>query len=185
MSPHDTQGWLSSAEPTCRCRRHRFDPWVGKILWRRKWWPTPTFLPGKSHGQRILAHYRPWGHESQIWLGVWARMHTEGFGGKSVSSEESGCTHISPRSWMLIAHSGMNPFHLTPLLFSDVPATFVIFLPVESGVRCLRQKTQAIYCLVSQMLLEITFNDTNITELSLGDTSCRSVAQTRVPKPLC
>ena len=31
-----------------------FDPWIGKILWRRKWQPTPAFLPGKSHGQRSL-----------------------------------------------------------------------------------------------------------------------------------
>ena len=31
-------------------RRHAFDPWVGKIPWRRKWQPTPVFLPGKSHG---------------------------------------------------------------------------------------------------------------------------------------
>ena len=37
------------------CRRHRFDPWVRKIPWRRKWQPTPVFLPGKSHGQRSLA----------------------------------------------------------------------------------------------------------------------------------
>ena len=34
--------------------RHRFHPWVGKIPWRRKWQPTPVFLPGKSHGQRSL-----------------------------------------------------------------------------------------------------------------------------------
>ena len=38
-----------------------FDPWVGKIPWRRKWQPTPGFLPGKSHGQRSLAGYSPWG----------------------------------------------------------------------------------------------------------------------------
>ena len=36
------------------------DPWVGKIPWRRKWQPTPVFLPGKSHGQRSLAGYSPW-----------------------------------------------------------------------------------------------------------------------------
>ena len=34
-----------------------------KIPWRRKWQPTPIFLPGKSHGQRILADYSPWGHK--------------------------------------------------------------------------------------------------------------------------
>ena len=35
-------------------KRHRFNPWVGKIPWRRKWQNTPVFLPGKSHGQRNL-----------------------------------------------------------------------------------------------------------------------------------
>ena len=35
-------------------RRHRFDPWVGKIPWRREWLPTPVLLPGKFHGQRSL-----------------------------------------------------------------------------------------------------------------------------------
>jgi len=37
--------------------RGRFDPWVGKIPWRRAWQPTPVFLPGESHGQRSLAGY--------------------------------------------------------------------------------------------------------------------------------
>ena len=36
-------------------RRHGFDPWGGKIPWRRVWQPTPVFLPGESHGQRSLA----------------------------------------------------------------------------------------------------------------------------------
>ena len=53
-----------SQEPTCCCRRHGrrgFDPWVGKIPWRRKWHPTPVSLPAESHGQRNLAGYGPWG----------------------------------------------------------------------------------------------------------------------------
>ena len=29
----------------------RLEPWVRKIPWRRKWQPTPVFLPGKSHGK--------------------------------------------------------------------------------------------------------------------------------------
>ena len=44
-------------------RRYRSDPWVGKILWRRAWQPTPVFLPGESYGQRSLASYGPWGHK--------------------------------------------------------------------------------------------------------------------------
>ena len=42
---------------------NRFAPWVGKILWRRKWQPAPVFLPGEFHGQRSLMGYSPWGHE--------------------------------------------------------------------------------------------------------------------------
>ena len=41
----------------------RFDPWVGKISWRRKWLPTPVFLPGKSHEWRSLAGCSPWGRK--------------------------------------------------------------------------------------------------------------------------
>ena len=55
----------SGREPACQCRRHkkhRFDPWVGKILWRRKWQPTLVFSPGESHGQSSLEGYDPWGH---------------------------------------------------------------------------------------------------------------------------
>ena len=38
-----------------------FDPWVGKIPWKRAWQPTSVSLPGESHGQRSLARYRPLG----------------------------------------------------------------------------------------------------------------------------
>ena len=33
------------------------------VPWRRKWQPTPVFLPGEFHGQRSLAGYSPWGHK--------------------------------------------------------------------------------------------------------------------------
>ena len=36
---------------------------MGKIPWRRKWQPTPVFLPGESRGQRSLAGYSPWGRK--------------------------------------------------------------------------------------------------------------------------
>ena len=44
-------------------QRCRFNPWVWKIPWRRKWQPILVFLPGKFHGQRRLAGYRLWGHK--------------------------------------------------------------------------------------------------------------------------
>ena len=39
------------------------DPWVRKITWGRKWQLTPVFLLGKSHGQKTLVGYSPWGHQ--------------------------------------------------------------------------------------------------------------------------
>ena len=44
-----------------RHKRHRFDPWVGKIPWRRAQQPTPVFSPGESHGQRSLVGCSPQG----------------------------------------------------------------------------------------------------------------------------
>ena len=39
-------------------RETGFDPWVGKIPWRRDWLPTPVFWPGEFHGL-----YSPWGRK--------------------------------------------------------------------------------------------------------------------------
>ena len=46
-----------------QCKRPEFDPWVGRIPWRREWQPTPVFLPGEFHGHRSLVGYSPWGHK--------------------------------------------------------------------------------------------------------------------------
>ena len=53
--------WPSGKESTnaCQCRRCRFNIWVGKIPWRRKWQATPVFLPGEPHGQRSLLGHCP------------------------------------------------------------------------------------------------------------------------------
>ena len=68
--------WLSGKESTCQCRRRRFDLWVWKIPWRKKWQPTPIFLPGKSHEQRSLMSYSPWGcKESDTTEGL--SIHTQ------------------------------------------------------------------------------------------------------------
>ena len=66
-------------EPACQCRspeRCGFNPWIRKIPWRRKWQPTPVFLPRKFHGQRSLAGY-------DLYMGLqrvrhdWARTHSD------------------------------------------------------------------------------------------------------------
>ena len=59
-------GGANCKDFTCQCRsrrRHVFDPWVGKISWKRAWQPTPVSLPGESHGRRSLVDYSPRGHK--------------------------------------------------------------------------------------------------------------------------
>ena len=80
-------------EPACQCRRHKrcgFDPWIRKNPWRREGHPTPVFLPGEPHGQRILAGYSPWVAKSHIRL-KW--LSTQGY-----------LAHLSHKkpSWWLI-----------------------------------------------------------------------------------
>ena len=61
-----------------KCRRPRFKSWVQKMLWRRKWKPTPVFLPGEFHGQRSLVGYSTWGHkelDTTEWLALWGFPH--------------------------------------------------------------------------------------------------------------
>ena len=55
--------WLCDEEPSWQCRRGRFNLQSRKILWWRKWQPSPVFLLGKSHGQRSLVGYSPWGRK--------------------------------------------------------------------------------------------------------------------------
>ena len=55
--------WPSGDESACQCRRHKFDPWIWKIPWKRIWESTLVFFPGKSHGQRSLAGCSPQGHK--------------------------------------------------------------------------------------------------------------------------
>ena len=57
-----------------QCGRPGFNPWVGKIPWRRKWQPTPVFLPGESHERRSLVGYSPWGCKESD-MTEWLHFH--------------------------------------------------------------------------------------------------------------
>ena len=65
-APRMDQGpswWLRGEESAGQCRGHGLDPGVTKSPWRRKWQPTPVFVPGKPHGQRSLVGYSLWGRK--------------------------------------------------------------------------------------------------------------------------
>ena len=60
----NSKGGTNGKESACHCRswkRGRFDPWGGKIPWKRAWKPTAVFWPGELSGQRSLVCYSPSG----------------------------------------------------------------------------------------------------------------------------
>ena len=94
MSTVGLPTWLSGKESACQCRRHKrcwLDSWVGKIPWRREWWPTPGSLPAESHGQRSSAGYSPWG--SKRTGHAWAHTHA------------GTCPHCTPCSRVFLSRA--------------------------------------------------------------------------------
>ena len=69
--PDDSRGSVKHLQ----YRRCRFNSWVGKIPWRRKWQPTLLFLPEEFHGQRSLVGYSPWGCK-ELDTTEWLSTHT-------------------------------------------------------------------------------------------------------------
>ena len=61
-------GGSDSKESACNGGRPEFNPWVGKIPWRREGLPTPIFVPREFHGQRSQAGYSPMCHKEQTQL---------------------------------------------------------------------------------------------------------------------
>ena len=80
-----------------------FSPWVGKIPWRRKWQPTPVFLPGKSHGRSSLSGYSPWGQKQS----------------DTTTKQQQGC--FGPRPQARRVHLLVPPSACRSIFFSQNP----------------------------------------------------------------
>ena len=91
----------SDSKSVClQCRRPGFNPWVGKIPWRRKWHPTPVFLPGKFHGRRSLAGYvQSMGLQKQMRLSTAARCSTLAQNGGLLRVRSHVHCHSNDRLW--------------------------------------------------------------------------------------
>ena len=99
---HGLHRWCSVKKSACQCRWHRrceFDPWARIIPWRWKWQPTPGFLPKKSHVQRSLAGYSPWGHKESDTT-EHACMHETCWADLALPSPE----HSLSLSWCCFCH---------------------------------------------------------------------------------
>ena len=71
----------------------RYNHWVGKIPWRKKWQPTPVLLPGESHGQRSLVDYSPWGRKDSD-TSEWLSMHLSARILKVYKEPLTGVSHV-------------------------------------------------------------------------------------------
>ena len=67
--------WLSGKESSCQCRRPRFDCWIRKMSWRRKWQLIPVFLPGESMDKGAWWATVQGVSKSQTRLSNWACTH--------------------------------------------------------------------------------------------------------------
>ena len=105
-----------------------FNPWIGRIPWRRAYHPTPVFLPGESQGQRSLVAYSPWGRgvghgmesaHTHVLRGGPSPEEAEGRavlpGGATCSLQGGGCAFVC---WFLPTsrthHAGGSPRDQTP-----------------------------------------------------------------------
>ena len=110
IKDHMLRWRLGGKESACQCGSHRrpgFNSSVRKIPWRRKWQPTPVFLPGESHGQRSLVGYSSRGCREKDVTGHacmlrWNTASLEEGKLDPASSERTGLSPPlppSPKSW--------------------------------------------------------------------------------------
>ena len=120
-----------------QCGRRGFDPWVRKFPWRRKWQPTPVFLPGESHGQRSLVGCSPWGRKE--WDRIERLTLVCEFWGNDIQSRV--LTKQDTFTW---------------LLFLGVVGREILLLPVWDG-----------YLIQEQTWMQVRENPKNIFSLIL------------------
>ena len=120
--------WRRGKEFTCQCRKLQFDASVGEIPWRRKWQPTPVFLPGKFYGQRSLVGYSPWGRKE---LNTAEQTHTDTYTLTPTHTQSHPHTHIT--------------LHFFPIWFTNFLAHY--YLTVSSwtwGQRLLKKEKTSV-----------------------------------------
>ena len=153
---HFRHGNTSSKRPSCQCRRcknHGYNPWVRKILWKRKWQLPPVFWPGELHGQRSLAGYSPWGHKKSDkmewlslslasltqWTWIWANCGRQWRIGKpgmlqSMGSQRVGHNLVTEQQQCLQFACWVKGVNFPKLFLQKI---WLIYTPTHSIWKCL------------------------------------------------
>ena len=133
--------WLSGKEPTCQCRKCRFDLWVRKILWRSKWQPIPVFLPGEFHGQRSMTGYSPRGHKES---NTTEQLSTHTFSSQTPQTTERNLTVKPAQQCGTASRSGKKILLNEILLRVRAKPPNSVFLPSSCAMCLLESELQPI-----------------------------------------
>ena len=127
--------WLRPERICLKCRRQWFDPWLGKIPWRRKWQPTSVFLPKESHAQRGLLGYSPWSRKE---LDMTERLstYTVTWKGLCGACGNYSNSEITECPWTSVLSSGR--------LQCDGTAAICTIQGLTTGGRCHNRHTRVI-----------------------------------------
>ena len=96
-------GGISVKGPTCQCRRHKrygFDPWIGKIPWRRAVQPTPVFLLGEFNGQRSLGGGATVHRVAKSW--TWLKRLSTHAQGMAKPTHPCDCSLFPAKAWPVL-----------------------------------------------------------------------------------
>ena len=162
--------WSVDKESTCqwrRSRRCRFDPWVEKIPWRRKWQPTPVFLPGKSQGQRSLAGYGSWDHKESDMTGC-AHTHTQSIvlNLELPKYNRTFCLQKQFPKWPQDGNHTTRTSLEMPLFFSE-SVCVCVFIRERKGERRKRGKEKESHLLGLVFMLSLCFSSLPLFSLPL------------------
>ena len=114
-------GGTSGKESACQCRwhkRHGFDPWVGKIPWRREKLPTPVFWPGEFHGL-----HSPWGHKELDTIEQLSLTLLNLF--RTTASSSLSSVNTLPFAFQFLEVCVSPPYYISNLLlYNKLPKTY-------------------------------------------------------------
>ena len=126
-----------SSDVCLQCRRPGFDPWVRKMPWRKKWQPTPVFLPRESHGLRSLVGYRPWGHKESDTTERLTHTHTHTHTHRCLSAWFNALPHLfSPYLKILLKYSCCTVLQVIGVQYQSVSSVAQSYLTLCNSMDC-------------------------------------------------